>query len=95
MAAYEKAGESDDWYTPLYLFDAMAERFDLDVAAPICPPTLSQAVEVPEVKALVEALKEYMEHDADYATLNDLGDHEKSHRWKRASAAFAALEGKA
>lgn len=34
MAAYEAAGESDDWYTPKYIFDAIGLRFDLDVAAP-------------------------------------------------------------
>lgn len=35
MAAYEAAGESDEWYTPKYIFDALGERFDLDVA---CSP---------------------------------------------------------
>ena len=35
MAAYEAAGESDEWYTPKYIFDALGEVFDLDVA---CPP---------------------------------------------------------
>ena len=35
MAAYEAAGESDEWYTPKYIFDALGEWFDLDVA---CPP---------------------------------------------------------
>lgn len=34
MAAYEKAGESDEWYTPRYIFDAIGEWFDLDVASP-------------------------------------------------------------
>lgn len=34
MGAYEKAGESDEWYTPLYIFDALDEGFDLDVASP-------------------------------------------------------------
>lgn len=34
MAAYEAAGETDEWYTPRYIFDAIGERFDLDVAAP-------------------------------------------------------------
>lgn len=34
MAAYESAGETDEWYTPRYIFDALGERFDLDVAAP-------------------------------------------------------------
>ena len=38
MAAYEAAGESDDWYTPKYIFDALGVRFDLDVAAPIGGP---------------------------------------------------------
>lgn len=38
MAAYEAAGETDEWYTPAYIFEAMGERFDLDVAAPPCGP---------------------------------------------------------
>ena len=36
MAAYEAAGETDEWYTPRYIFDGLGETFDLDVA---CPPT--------------------------------------------------------
>ncbi len=35
MASYEKRGESDEWYTPSYIFEALAVTFDLDVA---CPP---------------------------------------------------------
>ena len=38
MAAYEKHGESNEWYTPKYVFDAIDLRFDLDVAAPIEGP---------------------------------------------------------
>ena len=38
MAAYEAAGESDEWYTPKYIFDALNLTFDLDVAAPIGGP---------------------------------------------------------
>lgn len=34
MAAYEAAGETGEWYTPRYIFDALGERFDLDVASP-------------------------------------------------------------
>lgn len=34
MAAYEAAGETDEWFTPRYIFDALGERFDLDVACP-------------------------------------------------------------
>lgn len=34
MAAYEKAGETDEWYTPKYIFDAIGLEFDMDVAAP-------------------------------------------------------------
>lgn len=34
MAAYEKAGESNEWYTPRYIFDALGVTFDLDVACP-------------------------------------------------------------
>jgi hypothetical protein len=34
MSHWESAGASDEWYTPQYIFDALACRFDLDVAAP-------------------------------------------------------------
>ena len=34
MSAYEKHGESDEWYTPRYIFDAIGLQFDMDVAAP-------------------------------------------------------------
>lgn len=34
MGAYETRGQSDDWFTPAYIFEALGERFDLDVAAP-------------------------------------------------------------
>lgn len=38
MGEWEAAGQSDDWYTPRYIFDALDIRFDLDVAAPIDGP---------------------------------------------------------
>ena len=38
MAAYEAPGRSDDWFTPGYIFEALGERFDLDVAAPVEGP---------------------------------------------------------
>lgn len=38
MAAYEKAGESDEWYTPKYIFDALGLEFDMDVASPYGGP---------------------------------------------------------
>ena len=38
MAAYEAAGETDEWYTPKYIFDAIGETFDLDVACPLEGP---------------------------------------------------------
>lgn len=31
---HERRGESDEWYTPKYIFDALGVRFDLDVASP-------------------------------------------------------------
>lgn len=31
-------GASDDWFTPRYIFDALGETFDLDVAAPLEGP---------------------------------------------------------
>jgi hypothetical protein len=34
VAFWEKSGQSDDWFTPKYIVDALGERFDLDVAAP-------------------------------------------------------------
>jgi hypothetical protein len=35
MASYENTAESDEWYTPKYLFDAMGKvMFDMDVASP-------------------------------------------------------------
>jgi len=34
MATWQTVGKSDEWYTPKYIFDAMAVRFDLDVSAP-------------------------------------------------------------
>jgi hypothetical protein len=37
MMSHEALGKSDDWYTPRYIFDAMDEHFDLDVAAPTQP----------------------------------------------------------
>jgi hypothetical protein len=27
-------GESDEWYTPIYIFEALGETFDIDVASP-------------------------------------------------------------
>ena len=34
MSYWETPGASDEWFTPAYVFEAMAVRFDLDVAAP-------------------------------------------------------------
>lgn len=34
LAAYEAHGETDEWHTPRYIFDALACQFDLDVASP-------------------------------------------------------------
>ena len=36
--SHESAGKTDDWYTPAYVFSALGERFDLDVAAPFDGP---------------------------------------------------------
>lgn len=36
--SHETRGKSDDWYTPRYIFDALGEQFDLDVAAPRLGP---------------------------------------------------------
>jgi len=32
--SHEAPGQSDDWYTPAYIFEALGCTFDLDVAAP-------------------------------------------------------------
>jgi len=34
MSHWETTGASDEWYTPAYVFEALGETFDLDVAAP-------------------------------------------------------------
>ena len=34
MAVHEQPGRTDEWYTPLHVFEAMGVRFDLDVSAP-------------------------------------------------------------
>ena len=34
MSEWEKQGESDEWYTPPNIFDALGLKFDLDVASP-------------------------------------------------------------
>jgi len=34
MSAHEAPGKTDEWYTPAYVFEAMGDTFDLDVAAP-------------------------------------------------------------
>ncbi len=55
MSAWEENGKSDEWYTPAYIFDALGENFDLDVAAPLHGPKyvparawyFKQALELP------------------------------------------------
>ena len=34
MGAWEASGQSDEWFTPKFVFDALGCEFDLDVAAP-------------------------------------------------------------
>ena len=34
MGYWDSPGQSDEWYTPKYVFDALGVSFDLDVAAP-------------------------------------------------------------
>jgi hypothetical protein len=34
MSVWEKEGQSDEWYTPKYIFNALKCRFDTDVAHP-------------------------------------------------------------
>ena len=38
MSHWETAGASDEWYTPAYVFEALGETFDTDVAAPRTGP---------------------------------------------------------
>jgi len=38
MSHWETSGQSDEWYTPKYVFDALDCHFDLDVAAPFDGP---------------------------------------------------------
>lgn len=38
MSSWENIGQSDEWYTPRYIFDAIGSRFDLDVSAPAGGP---------------------------------------------------------
>jgi hypothetical protein len=35
MSKWEQTGESNEWYTPKYIFDALECRFDIDVASPV------------------------------------------------------------
>nr|DAH84735.1 MAG TPA: DNA N-6-adenine-methyltransferase [Caudoviricetes sp.] len=35
MAHWETSGQSDEWYTPAYIFEALGCHFNLDVAAPL------------------------------------------------------------
>lgn len=39
MSHWETSGASDEWYTPKFVFDALGERFDMDVAAPMLLPS--------------------------------------------------------
>lgn len=39
MSHWETAGASDEWYTPKFVFDALGETFDMDVAAPHLIPS--------------------------------------------------------
>lgn len=38
MSHWESSGQSDEWYTPKHVFEAMGCHFDLDVAAPFAGP---------------------------------------------------------
>lgn len=38
MSHWESEGQTDEWYTPKYVFDAMETYFDMDVAAPVEGP---------------------------------------------------------
>jgi hypothetical protein len=38
VSSWEATGQSDEWYTPKYIFDALGCEFDIDVAAPWAGP---------------------------------------------------------
>lgn len=39
MSSWEQSvGATDEWYTPAYIFEALHEQFDLDVASPVGGP---------------------------------------------------------
>lgn len=38
MSEWEASGQTDEWYTPKYIFDGLGCIFDIDVAAPIEGP---------------------------------------------------------
>ena len=38
MSHWEAIGQSNDWWTPRYIFDALDTNFDMDVAAPLEGP---------------------------------------------------------
>lgn len=48
MSYWENSGQSDEWYTPEYVFDALGVEFDLDVAAPKCETHVPCACHITE-----------------------------------------------
>ncbi len=38
MSSWEAIGQTDEWYTPAFVFAALGETFDLDAAAPVDGP---------------------------------------------------------
>ena len=38
MSHWEATGQTNEWYTPKFIFDALGVQFDLDVAAPVDGP---------------------------------------------------------
>lgn len=53
MAHWESLGESDEWYTPKYIFDALDCCFDLDVASPETGPKYVPAKKLVSSDSLV------------------------------------------
>jgi hypothetical protein len=43
MGQWETLGQSDEWYTPVKVFEALGVRFDIDVAAPAATKTFVPA----------------------------------------------------
>lgn len=63
MSTWEPSlGATDEWYTPAYIFDALGETFDLDVAAPTEGPLHipAQTYLSPDLSGLTQAWRGFV-----------------------------------